>query len=182
MSQRPAIPLGIKLLLLFTVLPLVELMLLIWLANVTSFLFTLAVVLLSGFLGAAMAKREGLQVWMKAQRDMQMGRFPADSLIDGLVILIGGALLVTPGIITDIVGFSTLIPGVRAVYRSYLKQSFRGRIKRMSVGGGPGGGGFRVYTSSQGAGPSDRTEASEGEEIPHQSPFADDSPFNRIKK
>lgn len=169
MSQRKAlIPLPLKLFLLFTVVPLVELLLLVWLWSVTSLLFTLAVILVSGFVGAAMARREGMNVWMQGQREMAMGRFPADSMIDGVIVLVGGILLITPGILTDIVGFSTLVPPIRAVYRGWLKRNFRGRVTTFAAG--PGG--VHVYTSGN-AEP--RVTASE--EAPAGSPFADDSPF-----
>lgn len=171
--RKPLIPLPIKLFILFTVVPLIELLLLMWLWSVTSFLFTLAVIIVSGIVGAAMARREGMHVWMQGQREMAMGRFPADSMIDGLIVLVGGALLITPGILTDIVGFSTLVPPIRAIYRGWLKRNFRGRVTTFASG--PGG--VHVYTSGN-AEP--RVTASE--DAPQGSPFADDSPFAKRDK
>jgi UPF0716 protein FxsA len=170
----------LKLLLLFVVVPLVELVLLIWLAHVTSVMFTIALVIISGFVGASMAKHQGMVVWLQAQKELQMGRFPADSLIDGLIILIGGALLITPGVLTDLVGFSTLFPPLRAIYRQSLKSGFKGKIHVMT----PGVGGFGGFSQQSPGEPPKREEPSIQQEPSHRneentSPFNDDSPYNR---
>ncbi len=193
-TRQPVIPLGLKLLLLFTVLPLVELAILVWLAGATSLGFTILLVIVSGVIGASMARQQGLYVWMRAQREMSMGRFPAESLIDGLIILVGGALLVTPGVLTDIVGFSTLIPGVRAVYRGAIKYRFKSRMRNVGQGvhASPRGG-FRVYTNvnprgARGGESGEREESedpSRGVKVVDESegtPFEDDSPFGRLRK
>lgn len=170
-------PIAIMLLLLFTVVPLIELFLLVWLAKVTSFWFTVFVVLVSGIVGASMARHQGARVWFAARREMSMGRFPADSLIDGLIILIGGALLVTPGVLTDVAGFSTLFPPLRRLYKTELKRRFKNKV-RAATGTSRAGGGFRVYTSG-GGGP--RRE-SEPPPQPASSPFEDKSPYSRLSE
>lgn len=185
MSNRQSHNIGLNLFLLFTVVPLVELILLVWLSRVISFPFTLGLILISGLVGASMARMQGIRVWRQAQRELSMGRFPADSLVDGLIILIGGALLITPGILTDIVGFSTLIPPARAVLRRAIKDSFKGRVRTVTRGA-PGGGGFNVYTStSQGAWPNpdqNTDSVTEPEKESEGTPFEDQSPFGKLKK
>lgn len=174
MTHRCRGAIFLKLLLLFVVVPLIELVLLIWLAHVTSVMFTIALVIISGFVGASMAKHQGMVVWLQAQKELQMGRFPADSLIDGLIILIGGALLITPGVLTDLVGFSTLFPPLRAIYRTTLKASFKGKFHVMT----PGVGGFGGFSQQSPGEPSIQQEPSHRNEE-NTSPFNDDSPYNR---
>ena len=119
----------LRLLLLFTLVPLVELVLLIWVTQHTNLAFTIALVLVTGVIGAALARHEGLRCWRKAQEEMAAGRLPGDPLIDALLILIAGALLITPGILTDLVGFALLTPPVRRILRTWLKRSFQARIQ-----------------------------------------------------
>jgi len=114
-----------KLILLFTVGPLVELFLLIQIGTRIGALPTILIVLLTGVVGAFLAKLQGLHVWMEIQREMAQGRFPGDQLIDALLVLAAGLTLVTPGIITDILGFLILIPVTRLPVRNLLKAKLR---------------------------------------------------------
>ena len=107
------------LLLLFVVLPLVELMVLLKLHALVGFFDTLAIVVLTGVLGASLARAQGLMVLGQIQRELAEGRMPAPRLFDGVMILIAGALLITPGLITDTVGFLLLVPFVRAAIRRW---------------------------------------------------------------
>ena len=118
----------IKLLLLLTVVPLIELMILLRLAQWINWQPTIAIVILTGILGAWLARREGLKTFMKIQTDMSKGIPPASAMVDGVLILMAGAFLVTPGIMTDICGFALLIPPIRARIRNRLAQSFKAHI------------------------------------------------------
>lgn len=109
-----------RLLLLFTVVPLVELALLVWIGRQTSVLFTVALVLVTGVVGAALAKFQGWQTWWRIKLQLASGKVPGSALLDGLMILIAGVLLITPGILTDLVGFALLTPPVRAILRVRL--------------------------------------------------------------
>jgi UPF0716 protein FxsA len=122
-------PIGTFLFLLFTVFTLLELFLLVWLTKLTSLFFTIAVAIATGMIGSWMAKREGLAVFGRFQSELGAGRFPGESIADGLLILLGGALLITPGILTDLVGFSTLVAPCRAVYRRGLMAWARRHVK-----------------------------------------------------
>lgn len=125
---------GKWLLLLFTVVPFVEFYLLMTVGSLIGFWPTVGIVLATGMLGAALAKHEGIRVLSKWQKDMNEGRVPADGVLDGVLILVGGVLLVTPGVLTDALGLSLLIPwtrrGLSMLFRSRLKKGVEsGRVR-----------------------------------------------------
>lgn len=133
-----------RLFLLFVVVPLVELMLLIQVGQRIGLIPTLLIVLATGAAGAALARREGLRTLMSIQSEMAAGRMPGSSLLDGAAILIGGAFLLTPGILTDLVGFSLLFPFTRGwmkrrIARFVERQVQNGGMNVRVVGFGPGG-------------------------------------------
>jgi UPF0716 protein FxsA len=107
----------IRLLLLFTLVPLIELFLLVELGSVIGVGATVLIVVCTGVLGAWLARWQGLGVLRRLTRDLEEGRLPADTLIDGFLILIAGAVLLTPGLITDALGFLLLVPRGRAAVR-----------------------------------------------------------------
>ena len=119
-----------QLLLLFIGVPLIEVLILIKLGSLFGFWPTIFVVIGTGILGAYLAKLYGLTVWTKIQQDIKNGVMPADKLVDGLLILIGGIVLLTPGLLTDILGFSLLIPFTRTFFKQFAKSKF----KKMSEG------------------------------------------------
>jgi len=106
--------------LLFTVLPVVELYLLIQLGAHTSGAFAIGVVILTGIIGANLARWQGLQAYARVQKEMSSGQMPGDSLVDGLMIFAAGIVLITPGILTDILGFCLLIPPIRKILKRGL--------------------------------------------------------------
>ena len=114
----------------FTLLPILELYLLIKIGSYIGAGMALLLVLGTGVLGAALARQEGFKVWMKIQHTMQQGIFPADDMIDGLLIFAAGIVLITPGVITDFLGFLLLIPFTRIFFRDWLKSRFGGMIQR----------------------------------------------------
>jgi len=115
-----------RLLLLFTVVPAIELYLLVRLGQATSAGMVIALVVATGVIGAALARQQGLSLLRRVQDEMAAGRLPAEGLLDGLLILVGGVLLITPGVVTDAVGFCLLIPltrrAVKAVVRRWIKR------------------------------------------------------------
>ena len=108
--------------LLFTLMPLLELWLLFKLSALFGFWLTIAVVLLTGMAGAALAKWQGFLTMFRIQTDLRAGKMPAKAMGDGVLILVAGILLITPGVITDIVGLSLLLPPVRIGVREILKR------------------------------------------------------------
>ncbi len=117
-----------RLLLLFIVVPFVELAILLWLADITTWQFTLALIIVTGIVGSALARVQGWKTWRKIQTEMAAGRMPGDALVEGLLIQAAGLLLITPGILTDVFGFSLLIPGTRRWYRRRLTEWFKKRF------------------------------------------------------
>jgi UPF0716 protein FxsA len=106
-----------RLALLFIIIPAVELVLLVQLGARIGGLATFAIIVATGIAGAALAKRQGADVIRRVQSDLSQGRLPAQSLVDGALVLVAGVLLITPGILTDITGFLLLLPPVRAAIR-----------------------------------------------------------------
>jgi len=122
-----------KLILLFTVIPIVELFILFQIAEVTSGFATVLLVIFTGIVGAYLAKSQGRIIIMRIRTDLNRGKMPANELINGLCVLVGGALLLTPGIITDIVGFSLVIPLTRTIFKKYIKDKFSEKIRAGQV-------------------------------------------------
>ncbi len=136
----------IKLILLFSVLPLIELYLLIQIGQVIGGLSTLALVLITGVVGAYLARMEGLRTAMRAQESLRQGTVPAEEMVDGLLIFMAGAVLITPGIITDCMGFLILFPPTRRYFKIWLRKQFdrmvvQGNVHIYRGPGGPGAGG-----------------------------------------
>jgi len=119
----------VRLLLLFTVVPLIELWLLIRLDGVIGFIPTIAIVLLTGAVGATIARWQGLATLRRVREEMSAGRVPTVPLVDGLLILVAAAVLITPGLLTDTIGFLLLIPPTRAAVRRGLVEAFRRRMQ-----------------------------------------------------
>ena len=122
-----------KLLLLFVVVPAVELVLLIELGARIGSLATLALIVVTGIVGASLARWQGLGVLRQMQAETARGQLPTGSIFDGVVILIAGALLITPGILTDAVGFACLIPGTRRLMKSYLRRRIEHAVREGHV-------------------------------------------------
>lgn len=133
-----------RLLILFIGIPLIELVLFYRIGSLIGLGPTVATVILTGFLGAALTRRQGLQVLAKYQKALAEGRMPHAEVIEGLMILVAGAVLLTPGFLTDAIGFAMLIPPVRAVIRQfagrYLKKRVNVSVAGMGVDIGAGSG------------------------------------------
>lgn len=126
-----------KLFVLFIVVPLAELTLLLLLANATHWMVSIWLVILSGLLGAWLARRQGFSTMQRIRVEMSQGKMPTDSLIDAGMILFAGGLLLTPGILTDAFGISLLIPVCRRWYKlrliAWFKKNFS--IQTMTLDG-----------------------------------------------
>jgi len=106
-----------KLLLLFTIIPTVELIILVGIGQLIGFWPTVALIVLTGTLGAILAKIAGLSIVSQIIGDLKSGVLPGRKMVDGLLILIAGTMLITPGILTDIVGLLILFPVTRIFFR-----------------------------------------------------------------
>jgi UPF0716 protein FxsA len=118
-----------KLLFAFIAIPLVEFMLLVWIADKTSVLATIALVIVTGIVGSLLARAEGIRAWRRFNRAASEGRLPGREIQDGLMIAFAAALLLTPGILTDLLGFALLIPLTRGLMRGWLAKHFADRVR-----------------------------------------------------
>jgi UPF0716 protein FxsA len=119
-----------KLLVAFIVVPLVELYLLLQLAQVTSALTTFLVVIVTGVIGSVLARREGVMAWHRFRTALAEGRTPSRELQDALMIVFAAALLLTPGLLTDALGFTLLVPAGRELMRQRVLARY---VRRFNV-------------------------------------------------
>ncbi|MFV2082788.1 MAG: FxsA family protein [bacterium] len=117
-----------KLFVIFTLVPVVELVFLIKVGGVIGAFNTIVIVLLTAAVGAYLVKLEGISVLYRLQNNIRMGIFPAEELIDGVMVLIAGALLLTPGFVTDLLGFLFVFPSSRAMIKLWAKAYIRKRV------------------------------------------------------
>ena len=123
---------------LFLLVPLAELYVIIQVGQSIGALNTVGLLLLDSLVGGWLMKREGLAVFRRLQAQLEAGNVPGKELVDAFLILFGGALMLAPGFLTDLVGMALLLPPVRAVVRRVLAR----RFKTMAVhrtGMGPSG-------------------------------------------
>ena len=132
-----------RLLLLFIGIPIVELFLLLEIGSRIGISATLALIVGTGVLGAWLVRLQGLGVLRHVRAETAAGRMPAGALVDGIIILIAGAVLMTPGVLTDAFGFACLIPAVRRAFKGWLRRRFENAVRRgavkvsMDFGAGP---------------------------------------------
>ena len=112
------------LLLAFVIVPAVELMLLVEIGRHIGTPSTLLLIAFTGVLGASLARWQGLGILQSMQKDVAAGRVPAESIVDGVLVLLAGAVLMTPGVITDAFGFLCLVPAFRRLLKRGLKKRF----------------------------------------------------------
>ena len=126
-----------RLILLFTLVPALELALLIEVGSRIGTLATIGLIVATGVLGAALARQQGLHVLGRIQAELSAGHLPASSLVDAVIVLLAGALLVTPGILTDVLGFLCLVPGFRSLVKARLRRRFERAVleQRITVEG-----------------------------------------------
>ena len=115
---------------LFVVMPIAEIAVLIKVGGAIGGLTTIGIVILTAVIGTAMLRQQGIATLNKAQQRMQKGEMPAQQMLEGLLLLIGGVLLLTPGFITDFFGFCTLIPISRRFLAAKLSA---GALSNMNV-------------------------------------------------
>lgn len=120
----------IKLLIIFTFIPILELYLLIEAGRLIGTAPTILLIFLTGVAGAWLARSQGVAVIQRIQAEMAKGQMPAGSLLDGALIMAGGLLLLTPGFCTDLLGFSCLAPFTRIFWRRLLATWLERQMER----------------------------------------------------
>ncbi|MCH8277204.1 MAG: FxsA family protein [Bacteroidetes bacterium] len=148
-----------RLLALFVIVPALELYVLIRIGQLIGALETFGIILVTGLIGSYLAKTQGLSVWNRLQEKLNSGQLPGRELLDGVIILLSGALLLTPGVLTDMVGLMGLFPPTRAFLRKKLADRFSSSLMSGNIQ-------FRAFSS--GSNPdidpdrSSRTDADSG--------------------
>jgi len=112
----------------FICIPIVEMVVLIKVGGVVGVLPTIALVFLTAMLGLALLKHQGLSTLLRAREKMRTGELPVREIIEGIFLAVGGALLLTPGFVTDLIGFCCLIPGVRYLVIAWGMRLFKPNI------------------------------------------------------
>src|SRR3954470_7683098 len=120
--------------LLFIVVPLAELYVIIQVGQLIGVLPTIALLLLDSILGTILMRSQGRLAWRRFTATTQAGRPPAREVIDGALVLLGGAFLLTPGFLTDILGFALLLPPTRALVRRILARRLVHRMTASLTG------------------------------------------------
>jgi UPF0716 protein FxsA len=127
-AKRKRFGLGWILFLLFTVVPLIEIVLVVLLGNLVGFWPTIAMVFVTAGLGAWLGKREGLRVYREWRKALSEMRVPDEGITSGLLVLVGGVLLIAPGVLTDIVGLILLIRPARLWIARRIQAAIQKRI------------------------------------------------------
>lgn len=141
------------LVLLFILLPTLELVLLIKLGSYIGALATVAIVFVTAVLGASMLRREGFSTLMKARERLESGEMPAREVAEGALLIVAGAFLLTPGFITDAVGFACLIPSLRRRMAEALMKRMALQVGTVTMQSTTFGGGAGPQSPQRGQGP-----------------------------
>ena len=123
----------LKLFLAFTLVPVIELYLLIKVGAVIGSFNTVLIVIITGFVGASLARMQGLQTMTRVQSSLQQGIMPAEDLVDALIIFVAGIVLLTPGFITDAAGLLLLFPVSRYHFKRWLRRKLDQWVKSQNV-------------------------------------------------
>ena len=120
----------LKLFLLFTIVPFVELAVLIKVGTMIGLFETILIIVITGMAGALMVRSAGTECLFRIQKNMNSGIVPTDDLFSGFLILVAGAFLLTPGLITDTAGFILLIPVLRELVKKFLKKYVKLKVEQ----------------------------------------------------
>ena len=126
---------ALVLILVFIVVPIAELYVLIQIGSAIGILPTIALLIADSVLGAALMRSQGRAAWMRFNRALAEGRVPGREVMDGALVIFGGALLLTPGFLSDFLGLLLLLPPTRAVIRTVLVRRFAGRVVESATSG-----------------------------------------------
>ncbi|WMX54474.1 FxsA family protein [Peribacillus sp. R9-11] len=123
-----------KYFLLFIIaMPVIEIIVLLLSGNVIGFWPTLFLIVSTGLIGAYLAKRQGMETWKKAQEQIRYGMMPGNEIIDGICIFLGAALLLSPGLISDILGLILVFPPTRNLLKPIVIRFIMNRMNKGKV-------------------------------------------------
>jgi UPF0716 protein FxsA len=122
-----------KLFILFAIIPVIELAILIKVGSIIGVGYTILLVIGTAMIGAYLVRLEGLNIMLRFQKNMSEGIFPTEEIFDGAMVLVSGALLLTPGLVTDVTGFALVFPPSRKVIKGYLKSFVKARTRTITI-------------------------------------------------
>jgi UPF0716 protein FxsA len=123
----------LKLFLAFTLIPVIEIYLFIKVGGSIGAFNTVAIVIITGFAGAYLARMQGMQTMFRVQTSLQQGVIPKEELIDALLIFVAGIVLLTPGFLTDAFGLLLLYPDTRNHFKRFLKKQFDRWVQNQNI-------------------------------------------------
>ena len=126
----------LKLFLAFTLVPFIEIYLLIKIGAQVGAFNTILIVILTGLLGASLARLEGIKTMTKVRESLNRGELPAEEMLDAMLIFVAGVVLLTPGFITDLTGLALLVPQARFWFKRWLRKKFDEWLKKTNGRGG----------------------------------------------
>ena len=126
----------LKLFLAFTLVPFVEIYLLIKIGAQVGAFNTILIVILTGLLGASLARLEGIKTMTKVRDSLNRGDLPAEEMLDAMLIFVAGVVLLTPGLITDLAGLTLLVPKARYWFKRWLRKKFDEWLDKTNGRGG----------------------------------------------
>lgn len=121
------------LLITFIIVPIIEIALFIWTGGQLGIWAVIVLILLTGILGTIIVRYEGIQTMRRAQTSIQGGDIPKDEILEGICLLIGSVLLITPGFFTDIVGFFVVFPLTRKLFTRLIKKVIAKKIAKGTI-------------------------------------------------
>jgi len=125
-----------KLFLAFTLVPFIEIYLLIKIGGQVGAFNTILIVILTGLLGASLARLEGIKTMTKVRDSLNRGDLPAEEMLDAMLIFVAGVVLLTPGLITDLAGLALLVPKARYWFKRWLRKKFDEWLEKTNGRGG----------------------------------------------
>ncbi|TRW48524.1 FxsA family protein [Aliidiomarina halalkaliphila] len=166
-------------LLLFIVVPLIEILVLIQVGQVIGGLNTILLLIVTAVVGASLVRSQGLRAWSQAQQRMAMGEMPGQQLAEGMIIFMAGVMFVTPGFVTDIVAVVFLLPGFRQAFARKVMQ----RMQMHTMHGGVHmHGSFRAGPRGPGSDPRGPSNESQGGRTFEGEYKAEDADQERIQR
>ena len=154
--------------LLIILVPVLELIVMFKVAGAFGWLETLSVLVLISFVGAWLVRRQGLSMLMRIQRELSEGTVPTKSVVDGLLLLVAGVLLLTPGFVSDVFGILLVLPPTRIALRTALIRRYRSRIEVYRGAAGRGGRMWNRVVIND-----DVIDAESFEDTPRRDPFGE---------
>ena len=154
--------------LLLIAVPVLELIVMFKVAGAFGWLETLSVLVLVSFVGAWLVRRQGLSMLMRIQRELSEGAVPTKSVVDGLLLLVAGVLLLTPGFVTDVFGILLVFPPTRIALRTALIRRYRSRIEVYKNAASRGGRMWKRVVIND-----DVIDAESFEDMPRRDPFGE---------